>query len=566
MLLFRTSFNLRSDLPWEKVYNECVYPWINGSENKKTGQKNYAILRRLPRTVDFKQTRKDKCEFAGESLEYEAFTYGGHDYLGFTFSVLNNFRRWRTRIALKRTNKHVVCFVSLDCEIEKGASFPPISKPKIIDYLAKFQDGDGNISVSNSPHFVSGLNVDEAISIFKGTKGNRLPIIYLSSSERTHAIKPSALASQLFGVAHVFAERDKYLNDRIKIDVKTPFPQKGEIGICYAGENVRIVNRRDNASWQENPRALVQDFLLGVLKKSLSTKFDFSWEDYLLVQRQFRDFELEQQYRVGIQHRESEHQLLLKRELELRSVEADVAQKSAISQMKLNQELQKQIEELRHELDSRNCELDKIKADLDSCQNERDTYEGFVIENDARIKAQDEEIAQLKEDLFNEQTANAVLKSSVDSLKNQEGRFIPLLLPNEDEMYQDEYICHLVSLLQRGAANTPKTSNSPRIRAKDILENILAANSESVKKYEAMKRNRAALEGVARKEALKSDGTKVMKPFGLDFVTKGNNHGKISFIKDSQERYLASEASTGSDVRGGKNEAADLVKAFLWTE
>ena len=59
MLLLKTSFHLRNDLKWSQIYEKCVYPWINGSENKKTGKKNYAdLLKVLPRKVDFEKNSK----------------------------------------------------------------------------------------------------------------------------------------------------------------------------------------------------------------------------------------------------------------------------------------------------------------------------------------------------------------------------------------------------------------------------------------------------------------------------------------------------------------------------
>ena len=58
-----------------------------------------------------------------------------------------------------------------------------------------------------------------------------------------------------------------------------------------------------------------------------------------------------------------------------------------------------------------------------------------------------------------------------------------------------------------------------------------------------------------------------MKPFNMELVKKGNNHGKIRFVKDESESFLGSEASTASETaRGGKNQAADLVKAMLWSD
>jgi hypothetical protein len=74
------------------------------------------------------------------------------------------------------------------------------------------------------------------------------------------------------------------------------------------------------------------------------------------------------------------------------------------------------------------------------------------------------------------------------------------------------------------------------------------------------------LEQVAKQEGLLGrNGSKVMKPFNMEIITKGNNHGKIRFVADLQERFIGTEASSGSDsAHGAKNEASDVTKALLW--
>lgn len=106
------------------------------------------------------------------------------------------------------------------------------------------------------------------------------------------------------------------------------------------------------------------------------------------------------------------------------------------------------------------------------------------------------------------------------------------------------------------------------MRTADIIEKILAANVNAMNCYEEMNKNKEILESVAKQQNLNSsDGTKAMKPFNMEIVKKGNNHGKIRFVKDESESFLGSEASTASETaRGGKNQAADLVKAMLWSD
>ena len=275
MQLVRTSFNLRSDLRWaEDAYEKGIFAWINGSKNHKTGEKNYGpLLRKLPPHIDFDKEPNGKFQFAGVSLEYESFSFEGKDYLGFLFTYTQLGRCWKTRIAFCRTAKHVQCYVSLECDLLKGASLPSISKPKILDYLIKFQDGDGGLDITDKPHIIEYNDISKAKRALTAKLGNVLPIVYLSCSERTHSLKPSEVAKKLFGVAHVLAEKDKTIYERLSIDMKgVDYPKRGEIGICYQGQPIDIFNRYSVVDWSENPETLVQDIFLKILKKNLKNR------------------------------------------------------------------------------------------------------------------------------------------------------------------------------------------------------------------------------------------------------------------------------------------------------
>ena len=133
-------------------------------------------------------------------------------------------------------------------------------------------------------------------------------------------------------------------------------------------------------------------------------------------------------------------------------------------------------------------------------------------------------------------------------------------------MYPNEYICQLIRVLKLAQPNVPETKRSPKTRTKQFIEDILAANAEAMSIYSNYDQKKRELERIAIQEGLQSrTGAKAMQPFNMEIITKGNNHGKIRFKDDTQERFLGTEASSGSDsVRGGKNEASDVTKALLW--
>ena len=562
MQLVRTSLNLRSDLRWaEDAYEKGIFAWINGSKNSATKKKNYeAILRILPPRIDFVKEPNKKFKFAGESLEYESFSFDGKDYLGFLFTNTQLGRSWNTRVAFCRNTKHVQCFVSLECDLQKGASLPSISKPKILDYLIKFQDGDGGLDITDKPHIIEYNDISKAKCALTAKLGNVLPIVYLSCSERTHSLKPSEVAKKLFGVAHVLAEKDKTIYERLRIDMKgANYPKRGEIGICYQGQPIDIFNRYSVVDWSENPETLVQDIFLKILKKNLSLKFNFTWDDFLDAQTKFTVEQTEKERLAKIQTVEK-----MRNEL--------AASKST------TEELSKQVKKLMQELEAISKERDQYKDEharyimleklYKSCKEERDSWENLAIQSDDKRIAAEKELADAKQSLHNTNVKNAALEKNFNTASSKNVQNLPLVMPKDIQMFPDEYKCQLISILRLAQKNVRKTTISPKMRTADIIEKILAANVNAMNCYEEMNKNKEILESVAKQQNLNSsDGTKAMKPFNMEIVKKGNNHGKIRFVKDESESFLGSEASTASETaRGGKNQAADLVKAMLWSD
>ena len=96
----------------------------------------------------------------------------------------------------------------------RDKTVPKIERPYLLDLLAKFQDGDGTIEIKKQAHVLENNEINKAKNALTGQLRNVLPIVYLSCSERTHSLKPAIVAENLFGVAHVFAEKDSSISDR----------------------------------------------------------------------------------------------------------------------------------------------------------------------------------------------------------------------------------------------------------------------------------------------------------------------------------------------------------------
>ena len=561
MQLIRTSFNLRSDIPWNEVYRNCIYPWIASYKEPRTNKRLYdKLLRKLPLSIDFKVNANDKFEFAGDKLEYNSFTWDHSDYIGFTFTTRNAFtsRIWKTQIALKRTNLHVLCFVSQDCELGRDKLVPKIERPYIIDLLTHLQDGDGSIEIKEKAHILEPHEINKAKNALTGKLRNILPIVYLSCSERTHSLKPSILAENLFGIAHVFAEQDSSLKDRLAQEFKDKrFPQGGEIGICYADKPITIFNRHDAANWVKNPESLVQDIFLKILKTNLSLKFNFTWDDLLSAQEDYEKDLIEQE-RIKKINTLAE---MRKEWLEAKQQSRDM---SALVE-KLMNDLDRVTKE-RDQYKDKHTKYDSLNRKYISCKDERDTWENLALKADKDREIAEDNLKLAKEELHEISTKSSALKQNLSLKKDKDARFLPLLQPIESEMYPNEYICQLIRVLKLAQPNVPETKRSPKTRTKQFIEDILAANAEAMSIYSNYDQKKRELERIAIQEGLQSrTGAKAMQPFNMEIITKGNNHGKIRFKDDTQERFLGTEASSGSDsVRGGKNEASDVTKALLW--
>ena len=539
MLLLKTSFHLRNDLKWSQIYEKCVYPWINGSENKKTGQKNYAdLLMVLPRKVNFENKASDKHVVGNDSLDYSSFTFNKEDYLGFNFVYSAQDRKWNVRIVFKRNSKFVYSSVSVSCEVAQKAEIPLIAKPRIIDYLLKFQDdaGDDRIKIQDEAHFLDNADVPTAIKILKGKSENKLPIVYLSCHE-SHALQPKKVAKQLFGIAHVYAERDKHLGERIAVDVKHRFPRGGEIAICYPTHAPIVINRRDEKTWASNPELLTQDLFKVILRQNIATKAEFSWDDYQSAYTAY----LRDAAEKGMHSIENTKATI--EELKAQLKEKD-------------RRYSEQLDELQKKRDSANENLESFIATFD------DENKGLKTD----IERLETELKDVKQQLQEAQNARDAAEANMRALKQKTGPCFALNVPHEPEKYDNEYLIHIVCALKIALPKGKGKNASNKQRNLDVWQAILDANPDAVKKYDQYCTDKEELIALAKKERLKSPkGQKLLKKFNLAYSKKQNNHGDIGYEND--DRYKATESSSGSDSgSGGENCAAAFERALFCSE
>lgn len=183
------------------------------------------------------------------------------------------------------------------------------------------------------------------------------------------------------------------------------------------------------------------------------------------------------------------------------------------------------------------------------------------LENECTKK--DQLIEKLQQEL---ETANGKITSLKGRLNKQSsGNGISGLLAapeSETEKYEDEFGIAIFSALHKAIEKTPTKNNSPHTRCIDVWQAIIDANPDLKKAFEQFCDDKDALKNAMVSGEL--DKKKhLLNPFNLIYGKHTNCHGKITFGSD--ERYIASTASTASETAAGfSNSAKDLRNTFLY--
>ncbi len=175
----------------------------------------------------------------------------------------------------------------------------------------------------------------------------------------------------------------------------------------------------------------------------------------------------------------------------------------------------------------------------------------------------DERIRSLQQELDLAMGEIASLKGRLNKQSSGNGISGLLAAPdNETEKYADEFGIAILSALHKAIEKTPTKNNSPHTRCIDVWQAIINANADLEKAFEQFCDDKEALKNAIVCGEL--DKKKhLLSPFNLTYGKHNNCHGKITFGSD--ERYIASTASTASETAAGfSNCAKDLRNTFLF--
>ncbi|XKH00306.1 hypothetical protein LG325_09340 [Marinobacter nauticus] len=115
-------------------------------------------------------------------------------------------------------------------------SLPPARKPYIVRQLISEIGGgvDGSLQVSDQPLFLNNLDIDFAADLINGNCENRLPIVYISATNRDETpVSAAQLARWLSGVGHVVVEPNREFSFRLMNEVNHQNAYGGAVAIHW---------------------------------------------------------------------------------------------------------------------------------------------------------------------------------------------------------------------------------------------------------------------------------------------------------------------------------------------
>ncbi len=259
---FFTEFPVSSGLNHDN-FLEIFLRWISGIVDSDIKIKR--VLADSENNGDF----ETKTE-SGETLKYSIVDFGGEQTAGVQHDLPDRSGRiWRTEAILSSAENQSHLSVRTSC-ITDGFSGhittpkrPVLIKQIISDAFGGF---DGDLLVSDSPHYISEKEIEKAKRAVLGGASVSLPIVYISSkSDDSIAIDADQLAYELGGLAHVLVEPDRNFSFLLRDETESRNPYAGAIGIARPGSPIsaKIFPNRGDKKTREDIIGYIQNVFLG---------------------------------------------------------------------------------------------------------------------------------------------------------------------------------------------------------------------------------------------------------------------------------------------------------------
>ncbi|MBQ7834022.1 MAG: hypothetical protein IJ336_10705 [Lachnospiraceae bacterium] len=457
----------------------------------------------------------DIKEYRNQNIIAVRYEKVGDDGVVWDTDYVMNFNDMKMSILLDRSFSEEALMTSKE-----------FSAPYFIYCLIKggYVEDDGNLEVSAEPLYLEGDNYHIMDEVIEGKVKYRLPIVYVSkTTEGQEPIDVKTLAYRLKGAAHVLVEKD--LSDEEKASKK--YEKNGNVGVYYskaAGGSITFA--------YSNKYALADILFIKVLNNVIQTanlqKIDrlYTWQgvnNALLMDRL-----------------DSQRQERIKAESEREKAESE--------RLKAQSEKEQAVKE-RKLAESEREQAQNEKELAEKARKRAETEKENVYEElDEEISEYSDKIAELSNEIDRLLNENYGLRRKLQSVEQS-----PLLFyGNESDFYPNEIKEMILATLEEACKNDKK-----RQRRNDIINDLMEANN-----YERlMEKRKNQIKDILKgtKDLGEGGAKQALKKMGFD-VTDDHKHYHLTFQGD--DRYKESIAKTGSDHRGGKNTAADILNTM----
>jgi hypothetical protein len=226
MLSFATEFPIRETT--SNGFVDAVRRWMIGSPHANFSTET---LKDIPESGRWKLETDDNC------LEGLFSRRGFSETSAFKYTATDGQIEWVTEVVFSKSEFDNWVGIRTSREsFQPQSSLPPAKKPLLVRTIIDGLGGglDGEIYVSDKPHFLSENDVTMAVRLLNADSDNYLPLVYLSYPfPGEPAIDPYPLARSLGGMAHVIVEPSRDFSRSIQKDVGSRNVYGGSVGVYW---------------------------------------------------------------------------------------------------------------------------------------------------------------------------------------------------------------------------------------------------------------------------------------------------------------------------------------------
>ena len=228
MLMFATEFPVKAE-GGAAQFAACFKKWILGSPHTVLKEEDFDL-----NEVDSEGWVLEK---GTQKLRMLHAQIDKNASVAFRNQIEDAGLEWNTEVVFSRDELDSWVGVRTFCDaLQPARALPAAKKPLIVSALLRGLQGanDGELDVSGTARYLSDDEVGLASRLIRGEAGCQLPVVYLSAAFGGERIlDPSALSSDLAGMAHVVVEPNRAFSVRLKIEASSENVYGGAAGVYW---------------------------------------------------------------------------------------------------------------------------------------------------------------------------------------------------------------------------------------------------------------------------------------------------------------------------------------------